>query len=251
MQQKLIAENIHYANNENTLLHNISLEIASDNLHAILGPNGSGKSTLLKVLSGIWKPLSGSLTWNGAPLPTADRRAMSSILSLVPQAHVPAFDFLVEDIVAMGRYCFNRRYWDSSNQSIVRNALEAVDAWHLRSRRINHISCGERQRIYIARALATEAPVLLLDEPTASLDIRHQIDIWRLLQQLVGQGKVIAITTHDLGVAEHYCDVATVLNNGNSVGTGTYSSIMTPKVLEGVFGVADASLPSERWYTPA
>lgn len=243
MQQKLIISNLCYSISNKMLLNNISLELASGCLHAILGPNGSGKSTLLKTLTGIWKLSSGTVTWKGLPLLTQKRQEISRIISLVPQNPQPSFNFLVEDIVAMGRYAYNTRYWNAKDEPLVHEVLHSVDVWHLRHRGINQLSYGERQRVYIARALVTESPILLLDEPTAGLDIRHQIEIWDLLQRLVADGKIIVITTHDLTIAERYCGNVFVLDEGCCVGNGSFASLITPNVLERVFGVSEAAYP--------
>lgn len=243
MQQKLIASDLCYSVNGKSLLNNISLELSSGCLHAILGPNGSGKSTLLKILTGIWKLSSGMVTWNGNPLLSQRRQEISRIISLVPQNPQPSFDFLVEDIVAMGRYPYNTRYWNAKDEPLIHHALSSVDAWHLRHRRVNQLSFGERQRVYIARALVTQSPILLLDEPTASLDIRHQLEIWDLLQTFVEKGKIVVITTHDLTIAKRYCAHVVVLNQGSCVGEGSFSALMTPNLLKDVFGISEANLP--------
>lgn len=237
MQKKLTVSNLHYSIGDKELLHDISLEFPSGCIHAILGPNGSGKSTLLKVLSGIWKLSSGTVTWNGQSFLSYKRQEVSKIISLVPQHPQPSFDFLAEDIVAMGRYAYHTRYWEAKSDPLVQHALSCVDAWHLRHRKITHLSYGERQRIYIARALVTESPILLLDEPTASLDIRHQIDIWTLLHTLAEKGKTIIVTTHDLAVAERHCRHVVVLNHGSCVSQGAFSSIVTPALLQEVFHI--------------
>lgn len=243
MQQTLMASNLCYTTNNKLLLNNISLEFSEGCLHAILGPNGSGKSTLLKVLTGIWKLSSGSVTWNGVPLLTQKRQMISRIISLVPQNPQPSFDFLVEDLVAMGRYPYNNSYWKAKEEPVVKQSLHAVDVWHLRHRNINQLSFGERQRVYIARALVTESPILLLDEPTASLDIRHQLEIWDLLKQFVAQGKIVVITTHDLSIAQRYCGNIAIMNQGCCVGRGDFSSVITPHTLRDVFGISEARLP--------
>lgn len=237
MTKKLVASNLCYSIDNKELLHHVSLELSPGGIHAILGPNGSGKSTLLKVLAGIWKLSAGMVTWDGKPLLTQKRQEISRIISLVPQHPQPSFDFLVEDIVAMGRYPYDTRYWQAKNDQIVHHALSCVDVWHLRHRKITHLSYGERQRVYIARAVVTESPVLLLDEPTASLDIRHRLDIWKLLQTLANNGKIVVVTTHDLTVAEHYCHHVIVLNQGRCVDQGPFSSLITPTLLHEVFGI--------------
>lgn len=248
MPQKLIASNLCCSINGKNLLNDISLEFSEGGLHAILGPNGSGKSSLLKVLTGIWKLSSGLVTWNGLPLLSQKRHEISRIVSLVPQNPQPSFDFVVEDLVAMGRYPYNTHYWKAKDEPLIHDALCAVDAWHLKDRRVNQLSFGERQRVYIARALVTESPVLLLDEPTAGLDIRHQLEIWSLLQQLAANGKIVAITTHDLMIAERYCDRVLVLNHGHCIGKGSFSSLITQQLLQEVFGIAREAVPEAQGF---
>lgn len=242
MDQKLIASQLCYSVNGKDLLNNVSLEFSGGSLHAVLGPNGSGKSSLLKILTGIWQLSSGLVTWNGLPLLSRKRREISRIISLVPQNPQLSFDFIVEDFVAMGRYSYDSCYWRTKEESYIDKALESLDTLHLRHRKVNQLSFGERQRVYIARALVTESPVLLLDEPTAGLDIRHQLEIWNLLKQLVAKGKIVVITTHDLSIAERYCDRVLVLNHGRSVGTGTFSSLITENLLLEVFGITKEAL---------
>lgn len=245
---KLLTRSLCYAVDGSSLIQEISLEFSTGCLHGILGPNGSGKSTFLKTLAGIWKPSSGKVLWNGEELHEKERQYISCTISLVPQNPRPQFDFIAEDIVAMGRYSHGKAYWDTREKPLVEKALQAVDAWHLRSRRITCLSQGERQRVYIARALATEAPVLVLDEPMTSLDIRHQLEIWQLLQKLVEQGKMVIITTHDLAIAEHYCQQIAVLNQGRCIGSGSFRELMTASLLQRVFGVVETvSTPLKRY----
>lgn len=250
MEHKLIAQSLSYAIEGKQLVDEISLEFSAGHLYGILGPNGSGKSTLLKTLSAIWKPTSGKVYWNGKDLHIQDRQSISKTISLVPQNPQILFDFLVEDIVAMGRFPHDACYWNKTQEEHLQYALTIVDALHLRSRRINCLSYGERQRVYIARALITESPILLLDEPTASLDIRHQFEIWQLLQKLVAHGKIVIATTHDLSIAERYCHQVSVLNQGRCIESGVFSQVMTPALLKEVFGVKapSASFNFDCWY---
>lgn len=237
MIPQLIASQLNYSIHGKNLLKNISLEFSGGSLHAILGPNGSGKSTLLKLLAGIWKLTSGTVSWNGLPLLSRKRQEISRVISLVPQNPQPSFDFIVEDLVAMGRYPYNTLYWHAKEEPLIQEALKSLDVWHLKHRKVNQLSFGERQRVYIARALVTESPILLLDEPTAGLDIRHQLEIWSLLKQLVTQGKIVAVTTHDLSTAERYCDRVAVLHQGQCVGIGKFSTLITDELLLEVFGI--------------
>lgn len=251
MHQKLTTSHVSYASNEKRILHDITLEFNNGGIHAILGLNGSGKSTLLKMLSGIWFPTTGTISWNGIPIASMARKELSRTISMVPQGITPAFDFIVEDIVAMGRYVHNSRYWNNPDNKYVKEALTAVDAFPLRQRRIGCLSYGERQRVYIARALASQCPVLLLDEPTAGLDIRHQMDLCNLLHNLAESGKIVVISTHDLALAERYCQTVAILHQGHCMGHGPYQSVMGAKILEDIFGVSEAFPPKINYETPA
>jgi iron complex transport system ATP-binding protein len=135
----------------------------------------------------------------------------------------------------MGRYPYGCRSPEA--HAHIEEALHQVNAWHLRHQLISQLSGGERQRVYIARALATQAPILLLDEPTSYLDLRHQLEIWQLLRKLVKRGKVIIVAVHDLLAARRYCDQLLILNQGRCQATGTYKEVMTPTLLQEIFGV--------------
>ena len=227
----LTAENISFERKKKIFLNNISLSFEPGKLHGILGPNGAGKSTFLKTLAGIWKPTSGKVLWKKENLLDKPRSLISQIVSLVPQNPQSAFSFTVEEMVAMGRYSLKH------NLKVIQNSLEAVNAWQFRHVPITELSQGEKQRVYIARALATEAPILLLDEPTTSLDICHQITVWQLLQQIAANGKVVIATMHDLQAAKLYCDKVTIIHRGEFVASGKFADILTPSVMQQVFNL--------------
>ena len=166
---------------------------------------------------------------------------MSKTISLVGQNVPIVFDFTVENIVGMGRYPYGNRTFSAHDKEIIDWALSAVDALHLRSRPVSQLSTGERQRIYIARALVTESPILLLDEPTSSLDIRHQIEIWNLMKSLLQKGKVIIVTSHDLIATARYCDHVAIMHKGRAVSTGPFSEVVNKDLLQQVFGVLPAT----------
>ena len=200
------------------------------------GPNGSGKSTFLKALTGIWPPTSGEVLWKGEKLLEKNRQEISKTISLVPQHSPLPFEFTVTEVVSMGRYAHQ-----DLGSSLVDRALITVDAWHLKERRMNHLSFGERQRVFIARALVTESPILLLDEPASSLDIRHQLEIWQLLHKLKAEGKVVVITTHDLAATKRFCDEIALLSQGKCLAKGPFQKVMTPEILKEVFGVVQTN----------
>jgi iron complex transport system ATP-binding protein len=232
----LQAKNITFETVEKKLIDRVNIDFKPSVLHGIVGPNGAGKSTFLKTLAGIWPPSFGNVFWKGENIHLKSRKEVSRTLSFVPQHTQVAFDFEVFDIVLMGRYAH-----ETKSEHLVEWALKTVDVWHLKNRRINEISHGERQRVYIARALCTQSKVLLLDEPTSSLDISHQLEIWKLLRGLLSKDKVIIVTTHDLSSAKDYCDTISVINQGKLIANGSYQEIMTQELLKQVFGVCQTS----------
>lgn len=234
----LKTEELSYRHEGRWLIQKINLCVKPGTVFGILGPNGSGKSTLLKSLAGIWTPTSGKVLWQGKDLLQNSRKEISRIITLVPQNPQVFFDFSVADIILMGRYPYGSPNKDPVH--LLDSVLDTVDASHLRHRSIANLSQGEKKRVYIARALITESPILLLDEPTASLDIRHQLDVWQLIKRLAQNGKVVIITSHDLAMTKQYCDEVAILNYGNCVATGSYTETLTPRRLQEVFGVRES-----------
>lgn len=234
----LKTHNLFYSSGNKTLLSNISLSFQPGLIHGILGPNGSGKSTLLKTLTGVWKPTDGSVYWKGEPLLEKPRQQISKIITLVPQNPQLSFDFTVEEFVKMGRYS----HGDFYSRDIVEQSLSLADALQFQHRPMTQLSQGERQRIYIARSLATEAPVMLLDEPMANLDIRHQLDLWNLFKNLAAKGKTILIANHDLFSSEYHCDQIYVMQTGKCLHAGKFKETITQEILQDVFGVRFSEL---------
>jgi ABC-type cobalamin/Fe3+-siderophores transport system ATPase subunit len=226
----LSIKNLSYKN----LIKEMTLTYKPGFLYGILGPNGAGKSTLLKTIANIWEPTSGSVFWNEKDLLKETRAEISRTVSLVPQNPQLQFDITAHEMVTLGRYAHLER--QPTSQS-VEFALNQVDAWQLRKALLSELSGGEKQRIYIARALATEAPVILLDEPTAHLDLRHQLDIWKLMRQLAEQGKIIIAAVHDLAAASRNCDQVQIIHQGCCVAQGTCNEVLTERLLKEVFGL--------------
>lgn len=214
-----------------SIIQNVSLHFKPGKLYGILGPNGAGKTTLLKLLSGIWPATSGKVIWNKKNLHTQERHEVSQVVTLVPQNPLTPFPYTVEEMVAMGRYPA------TCSQEKITEALTLVDAEYLRHRPITELSGGERQRVYIARSIAKDAPILLLDEPTSSLDIHHQLKIWKLLREITRQGKIVIATIHQIKAAEKFCDEITILKQGKLAAHGHYDQVMTPALMSDVFNM--------------
>jgi iron complex transport system ATP-binding protein len=221
------------------LLDGATLAIEPSQLTAVIGPNGSGKSTLFRVLSGLWRCSHGSVWLDGKPLAEIPRRELARRVSFLPQDTRCDFAFSVEEVVAMGRHPHRGRFERESGQDRqgVDAALERCDVGHLRGRTLDTLSGGERQRVAVARCLATQPDVLLLDEPTAHLDLEHALALLELCRSLADSGHAVAVATHDLSLAARYATRAVVLKGGHVVGLGRPDEALTPQACREVFGV--------------
>ncbi|AZR74577.1 hypothetical protein BBF96_15070 [Anoxybacter fermentans] len=223
--------------NSNLIIKNINLEIKSGEFVGIIGPNGSGKSTLLKLLSGVLVPENGKIYLNGKPLDQIRIKDLARQMAVVPQNTEVLYDFSAYEIVAMGRYPHQGRWNRESIQDyrVIRKVMKQTGTWKLRNQSIKSLSGGERQRVIIARALAQEPQIILLDEPTSSLDINYQIEIFDLLQELNRSGKTIIVVSHDLNLASQYCDHLLLISKGQIYASGTPDEVITVKNIRDVY----------------
>jgi len=203
-------------------LHPITLTCYPGEIHAILGSNGSGKTTLLKALLGLLPVPNNRVLWRGEPLLQKTRLEISRIVAWLPQQLQIPFEYTVEEFVGMGRYAHGDR--GSLEPYLLKTDLLA---W--RHRLVHSLSQGEKQRAYFARALATEASVLLLDEPQAHLDLTRQRQFWTLLTRLAEEGKIILVANHDLHSSHRYCTHATILERGQCVAQGPVLTLDIPR----------------------
>lgn len=224
----------------NEVLRALDLTLSAGEMVGLLGPNGSGKSTLLRVLCGLLAPTGGKVALAGAPLASYSALQRARLLGLVPQYATIPFAFSVSDLVAMGRnpYLGLLQSPGARDFAAINAALERTDCLHLRERLVTELSGGELQRVIIARALAQEPRVLLLDEPTAHLDLNHQLDIARLLRQLNReQGLTVLWVSHDLNLAAEFCERLVMLQEGRIVTDGRPGEVLTPQWLAQVYGL--------------
>jgi ABC-type cobalamin/Fe3+-siderophores transport system ATPase subunit len=220
------------------VLHEVSLEVAPGELLAVVGPNGAGKSTLLKVLGGTLDPWTGVVELEGRPLREFNRRAVARRLASLGQESSCAFAFTVMEMVLMGRapHLGALRLEDQRDVSIAREALERFDLLPLAARAINEISGGERRRVFLARVLAQQPKVALLDEPTAFLDLKHVAEIFSRLAQLRAERALAVVATlHDLNAAALYADRVLLLKDGRAVGCGRAEEVLTKDNLRLVY----------------
>jgi iron complex transport system ATP-binding protein len=231
------------------LIRHISLKLPAGQLTALAGPNGSGKSTALKLLAGIWQPTEGQAFLNDQLLNTFRQRELARHISFIPQDTHITFSFTTRDVVAMGRHPHLGRFEleREQDQQAIREAMVRADILHLADRRVTELSGGERQRVVIARSLATQNNIILLDEPTANLDISHTIDVLNLCYELANEGKVIAIALHDLNAAARYAHHIVLLSEGRIVKSGAPSEVLIDDIIRGVFNVNTlrASVPGD------
>lgn len=216
----------------------VDLSLSRGELHGIIGPNGSGKSTLLRLLLGVRDPDAGAVRFSGRPLGAWGRRELAQRVGVVPQQEQAAFPLSVRELVGMGRYP-HLGAWRSErpeDRQAVADAMGRCDLEGLADRPVSTLSGGERQLARVARALAQEPQVLVLDEPTVSLDIRHEMEIFRLLRRLVDDGVSVLLVTHNLNAAARVSDRLLLLHEGRCAAGGGPGEVLTAETVERVYG---------------
>ncbi len=221
------------------LLRGVSMEMRGGNLLALIGPNGSGKSTLLRLLGGLWPASEGEVLLDGTSLKTLSRRAVARCIAYTPQDTHLDFAFTVREVVMTGRHPHLGRFQTEGERdhAAVEEAMLRADVAHLADRPVTELSGGERQRVLIARCLTTETAFILLDEPTASLDVAHTLDVLALCRELAREGKAVAVAMHDLNMAARFADEAALLGDGRMISRGSTDEVLRDELLNRVFGV--------------
>ncbi len=221
------------------LVRDVTIEVAPGRITALVGPNGAGKSTLLRLLAGLWRPTEGHVTLDGTSLSRLSRRVLAQQISFVPQETGIDVPFTVRELVTMGRHPHLGRFDmpGPADAEAVDSALARADVAHLADRFVTELSGGERRRVVIARSLATGSRVLLLDEPTANLDIDHVIETLTLLRALAASGATVALALHDLNVVARWADEVTVLHDGRLRAAGPPALVLDDDLVASVFGV--------------
>ena len=221
------------------ILSNASVRVSSGELVVLLGPNGSGKSTLLRILGGLWLPSAGSVTLDGRVLQGFSRGELARRIAFVPQDTHVDFAFTVRELLAMGRYPHRGRFSSETprDRAAILAAAEQCDIVSLLDRSVDTLSGGERQRVLIARSLAVQPEFILLDEPTANLDIEHSLEVLELTKTLAATGAAVVLASHDLNLVANHATGIVLLQSGKVIASGSPQEVLEPVTLERVFRV--------------
>jgi iron complex transport system ATP-binding protein len=236
----LTADRLVLGYNGHNVIESLTFDTHPGEMVGLIGPNGVGKTTVLRALAGLLEPRGGAALIDGQDVRALPAAVRAQRLGLVPQGEAHAWPLAVEEIVMLGRA--PHRGWlmplSAADRAVVERALRLTGLTDLRERPIDRLSGGEGQRVRIARALAQEPSILLLDEPTANLDIHHQLQVLELVRRLVDERGLTAIMAiHDLTLAARYCDRLVLLHEGGAYAAGSPEDVLTPENLRAVFGI--------------
>jgi iron complex transport system ATP-binding protein len=220
------------------VVRDVTFSVGRGEFIGIIGPNGSGKSTLMRLMTGLLRPWRGAVAINGTPLERYQRRELGRLIGVVPQETAVSFPFSVMETVLFGRtpHLAGFGFESESDLAAARRAMARTGTADLARRAITELSGGERQRVILARALAQEPSMLLLDEPAAFLDVRHEVEMYDLLRDLQRDGMTIVSVLHDLNIAALYCERLILLHEGRIARAGAPAEVITYSTLTEVYG---------------
>ena len=239
-QPMLAAQQLEVKLSGRTVLHDVSLSLSSGHLVALVGPNGAGKTTLLRALAGLVSS-TGTVEVAGDRLSSLALRERAKRFGYLPQGHLVHWPLPAKDVVALGRYphgATDPARLSPRDEAAVLRAMQATNVVEFAERPVTELSGGERSRVALARVLAVEAPIVLADEPTASLDPRYQIDVMINLRSAADRGVLVVVVTHDLGLAARFADTVLVLSDGRLVAQGKPAEALSEQVMADVFRIS-------------
>lgn len=235
----ICVRNLSFSYPQREILRDISFSVESGQLIAVLGPNGAGKSTLFRCMLGSLSGYQGTITADGADIRTLSQRSMARKIAYIPQIHRPTFGYTVLDTVLMGTVRQLHVFAMPKQQQLelAQQAMERIGVAHLARRDFNHLSGGEQQMVLVARAIAQQSDVLIMDEPTASLDYGNQFRVMQQVRKLADEGYSILLSTHDPQQALQFADRVLALSCGTIAALGPAETAMTPELLRKLYGV--------------
>jgi iron complex transport system ATP-binding protein len=242
------ARRLSFAYSSLPVVVDVSLTLPRGAMGALIGANGSGKSTLIRLLAGLLKPASGAVIFNDAPLENLQARERAKRIAYVPQSSSTVFPFTALEVVLTGRspYSGRFRFESSRDEQIALAALDALDAAHLAARPITELSGGERQLVTVARALAQEPEVMLLDEPASALDLKHRTQLARALRRLRDErGITVLMITHDLMLLDSAADLIFAMKCGRFVASGAPEVVLNDSVLGEIYDAPVRTMRSD------
>jgi iron complex transport system ATP-binding protein len=225
---------------QSAIISGIHFNLQEGQLLAVIGPNGSGKTTLIRAISQVLPYVTGQLHINGADLMQASDNSRARLMAVVPQSTYVPPSFLVQEVVLMGRTPYMNWNGKASREDdkFVREAMEQTDVEKYKDQMCGELSAGERQRVILARALAQNTPVLLMDEPTSHLDLRYQIEFLELARTLcLNYGKTVLVAMHDLNLAARFGDLILAMENGKTAAFGSVEEILQADILSTIYGL--------------
>ena len=243
MNPLVSADAVDVALAKRTILRGVSVTVERGEIFALVGPNGSGKSTLLGALAGDLKPAAGSVFFDGTPIESLKGKDLARRRGLLLQSNQVSFPFPVGHVVEMGRNPWAGTDESERDDEIVAWAMEQVEVTELRHRRFNELSGGERARVSLARVLAQDTELLLLDEPTAALDLHHQNRVLTLIRERAKNNRGVVVVAHDLSLAAALADRVGVFVDGRMLAAGTVQEVMNPELLSEAYQVPIHVLP--------
>jgi len=238
-QVSIVIEGIQFGYNGTDVLKGVKFEGRPGEFIGLIGPNGSGKSTLLRLINGILKPRMGTIMMDGKDLDKMRVEEIAKICANVPTEFSEDINLTVQELVFLGRYPFAKGlWWDAKeDEAMVMDALKKFGVFHLKDRRYSELSSGEAQRVLLAKAVVQCPRVMLVDEPSAHLDLRYKLEVMEHLRELLKGNVTIVIASHDLNLLAKYCDKVMILSKGKIVAFGTPNEVITSEMVEQVYGV--------------
>ncbi|MGY0394791.1 ABC transporter ATP-binding protein [Fusobacterium sp. SYSU M8D902] len=236
---QLEVKNISFSIGERKILNGINFKVRSGEIVGIIGPNGVGKTTILKSINGIIENIEGEILYNGKNIREYKKKELAKNISFMNQNTNIAFDFPCIDVVILGRYPYLKKFQEYSDEDILKaeEYMKKTDTLKFKDRMIKELSGGERQRVLFAKTLTQESKIVLLDEPTASLDMKYEEEIFSIIHKLKEEKRSVITIIHNLRLAIKYCTRLILVNNGKIIGDGIPENIITEENLRNIYGV--------------